>query len=505
MNKIFKSAALIIAIFALASCQKEFNPTQEEEAAEGRSFSASFVQTKAISNTGAQTFKAGETIDVWNVNTREIKSVVLAADNISENGKNVEFTIKDFDPEAPVLAVYPGGYKASAWGANDAAPHFACMNSKRDGVASAVCKSGEGKLVFKNLTSCLAFACPSGVSATNKFAYLYGNNGEKIPSQLFIDPTTGEASPYTAGTMDYAFTNLTVGYESEIRFWVYPGVEFTEGVTVKTGPKATEPAVSVPSTVPLTVGENEYIWLGAMPLTYGEETYKCKRFGNTVWMTENLRYIPSGSTAGTPGTEGATIFYPYSTDGTATTPLTDEASIDKFGYLYSSAAMTGETVSLDNVYGFEGTQGICPKGWHVPTRAEFLALCGNSNKDDSGKETGNVIKTDALFYDAAMGAGSVANFNNGGWNFVFSGSVINGAYNKTMITADKAADESFIGGNALNYYWTSTGYIGTSSTPKPQFFALMTTFTSANKGKVSLAYCAATNAAAVRCVMDNVQ
>ena len=505
MNKIFKSAALVIAVLALASCQKEFNPNQEEST-EGRSFSASFAETKAISNTGAQTFKVGETIDVWNVNTHEIVNVTLEAGNISVDGKRVDFTIKDFDPEAPVLAVYPGGYKASAWGANDAAPHFACMNNKRDGVASAVCKSGEGKLIFKNLTSCLAFACPSGVSATNKFAYLFGNNGEKFPSQLFIDPTTGEASPYTAGEIDYAFTNLTVGYESEIRFWVYPGIDFTQGCTVKTGASAKSIALEVPSTVPFTVGENEYNWLGAMPLTYGDETYKCKRFGDMIWMTENLRYIPAGSTVGTPGTEGVNIFYPYSTDSKTTTALTDEASIDKFGYLYSAKAVFGEEITVSNAHSFTGAQGICPAGWHIPTRAEMLALCGNSNKDDSGEETGNVIVSNAVFYDSAMGAGTVAKFNAGGWNFVFSGAVINGAYNKTMITADKTDDSSWVNGNAMNYYWSSTGYVSpTATNPSPQFFAFMTTFTSTTKGKVNVGYCNATNAAPLRCVMNNVQ
>ena len=130
MNKIFKSAALVIAVLALASCQKEFKPNQEEST-EGRSFSASFAETKAISNTGAQTFKVGETIDIWNVNTHEIVNVTLEAGNISVDGKRVDFTIKDFDPEAPVLAVYPGGYKVSAWKAGEDAPHFACPSVKR--------------------------------------------------------------------------------------------------------------------------------------------------------------------------------------------------------------------------------------------------------------------------------------------------------------------------------------------------------------------------------------
>lgn len=195
------------------------------------------------------------------------------------------------------------------------------------------------------------------------------------------------------------------------------------------------------------------------------------------------------------------MFYPYSTDGTNTTALKDDAAIRKFGYLYPAATVFGEEITAENVHNFEGKQGICPAGWHVPTRAEFLALCGNSNKNDAG-ETGQVIDGSALFFNSAMQSGSIENFNDGGWNFAFSGCVTNNAYNKAKITVDKTPDESWVDSNAMNYYWSSTGYMGSSTTSKPQFFALMSTFNTATKGKASLSYCNATYACPVRCVKD---
>lgn len=240
-------------------------------------------------------------------------------------------------------------------------------------------------------------------------------------------------------------------------------------------------------------------------MVYGNEGYKIVKLADgKVWMAENLRYVPEGCVLGEPKDEGANIFYPYTTDGTNTSALKDDESILKLGLLYSGDVLFSTPIDRDNVHSFEGKQGICPKGWHIPTRAEYLALCGNSNKDDSGTETGTVIDNTALFFDAGYKAGKVKNFNDGGWNLVFSGSVVSGAYNKTMISADKCSYSEWVGSCAMNYYWTSTGYLGTSATAKPQLFALMTTFTSANnEGKVSLSYCNSTNAAPVRCVKNS--
>ena len=239
-------------------------------------------------------------------------------------------------------------------------------------------------------------------------------------------------------------------------------------------------------------------------LSYAGEVYGIVKLADgNVWMAENLRYIPDGAVLGEPGDASAKIYYPYTTDGTNTSALKDEVSIEKLGLLYSGDFIFGTPIDKENVHNFEGQQGICPPGWHIPSRAEYLALCGNSNKDDGGVEKTNVIDETALFYDAGYKAGKVKSFNDAGWNLVFSGCVFNGAYNKTMISADKCIYEEWVGSCAMNYYWASTGYLGTTATAKPQFFALMTTFTSANnEGKVSLSYCNTTNAAPLRCVKD---
>ncbi len=84
---------------------------------------------------------------------------------------------------------------------------------------------------------------------------------------------------------------------------------------------------------------------------YDGNTYSIKKIGNQVWMKENLRvtHTPDGS---------AIVSYIYN----------DNPDLeDTYGRLYTwEVTMNGLTE--------QGTQGICPCGWHVPTDDEFKAL-----------------------------------------------------------------------------------------------------------------------------------
>lgn len=101
-------------------------------------------------------------------------------------------------------------------------------------------------------------------------------------------------------------------------------------------------------------------------LIYEGEEYAISTLADgRCWMTENLRYNPVAEATLSTGSEG--VYYPGEN-------LTDAASVATYGLLYTPAAALGETLTADNVAALEGTQGICPAGWHVPTKAEFETL-----------------------------------------------------------------------------------------------------------------------------------
>ncbi len=218
------------------------------------------------------------------------------------------------------------------------------------------------------------------------------------------------------------------------------------------------------------------------------------------WMAENLRYVPEGAKISDGTVDGSGIWYPYSTDGTTATPLTDEASVKKLGLLYTPATAFGvDEINESNYNKLEAVQGICPEGWHIPTRSELVGLCAATTKGD-GEDAAPEVNTDAAFYDATLQNATVAKANEAGFNFTFSGFVNNGKYNVLAINNTVCDNESYFGNPRMSYYLASTGYKSKNSI---QTFSMFSTFTSALMyGKLSAGYNNLTNGAAVRCVMD---
>ena len=257
---------------------------------------------------------------------------------------------------------------------------------------------------------------------------------------------------------------------------------------------------------------------------YAGQEYRTVTLSNgSVWMAEPMRYVPDGFTPSGDPTADSHIWYPYSLsggDGTinaeTATALTDEGSIRTYGLFYDMyAALGGVEVTADNCYDFEGAQGICPPGWHIPTRTEYFNLCGLSNKNALG-ESGNQINTEALFYDADYGGGRYTLYQEAGWNYVLSGVRMMTNFNATpryqltqLYSGNTSLSEEYYGMPAMTYHMTSTCYqpIYSSSAPEEltniQFFGQMTTFSSRYpEGRINLSYVSTASGQQLRCVKD---
>lgn len=101
-----------------------------------------------------------------------------------------------------------------------------------------------------------------------------------------------------------------------------------------------------------------------------------------TWMAENLRYVPEGKNVEKNfANDGDGIWYPIvavydsSSSKYAGAVSTETSAVESNGYLYSlAAAMKVDAITEENSATFEGKQGICPDGWHIPTKTEFDAL-----------------------------------------------------------------------------------------------------------------------------------
>ena len=185
-------------------------------------------------------------------------------------------------------------------------------------------------------------------------------------------------------------------------------------------------------------------------VTWGGVTYKTVKLKDgRTWMAEPLRYVPKGKTASENPNDGSGFWYPYSSDGTNCTPLKDKASIKALGYLYDYETAFGAAISEDNFKSFEGKQGICPDGWHIPTRAELIALCGSSVK---GADDAAAIKDEkAAYYDKDYNGAKIADLNADNFNWSFSGTVSknsklkNGSYQKVITSKKNCSVDDFLG------------------------------------------------------------
>lgn len=107
-------------------------------------------------------------------------------------------------------------------------------------------------------------------------------------------------------------------------------------------------------------------------LEYAGVKYRIRQLSNgTTWMAENLRYIPEGKRVSSSPSDENGIWYPCTTSFTASS---DTEYIQRQGLLYDLATAVGEPVTADNFRNIEGVQGICPEGWHLPTRADLESL-----------------------------------------------------------------------------------------------------------------------------------
>ena len=121
------------------------------------------------------------------------------------------------------------------------------------------------------------------------------------------------------------------------------------------------------------------------------QTYKTVKIGEQIWMAQNLNLETENSGCG---------------GGSGTT----EGNCETYGRLYSWAAAMGKSEEQCG-YGHEcdlasaGSatfiRGVCPDGWHVPTRDEwnalFVSVGGKSN-------AGKVLKSQTDWYNGGNGS-----------------------------------------------------------------------------------------------------
>ena len=196
------------------------------------------------------------------------------------------------------------------------------------------------------------------------------------------------------------------------------------------------------------------------------------------WMAQNLAYLPEGYTPATDlSAVTAGIFAPIQVNAaqTAAEFTTDPAVVAKNGYLYQAEVALGLKVgdlqSEADAKLLEAAQGVCPKGWHVPTIQDIIGLVG---KAVSPIET----NADAPYYDGANGLIKLLNAD--GFNMDAFGAISIQDNTKTAGTfmgwakgyPDKLSSGMFCGSTFASATYNTSGD-ETSGVKNLQFYGFM--------------------------------
>ncbi len=233
-------------------------------------------------------------------------------------------------------------------------------------------------------------------------------------------------------------------------------------------------------------------------IAWGGVNYKTVKLKDgRTWMAENLRYVPEGKTVSSDPADGNGIWYPCGLDKVANPDL-----VNTYGLIYSYPTLLGmtEELSADNYDKYEGVQGICPDGWHIPTMAEWLKL--------AGKGSGSLLDSTSPYYTAEQGGAPIPALNADGFNISGCGyinagsSVATPVYNAIVSKADATA-------YGMGYFPSSTAYqitYNTAGDPASgikniQYYAAMLTYNAQNN-RLTVAFQGVYGGGPVRCIKN---
>ncbi len=203
------------------------------------------------------------------------------------------------------------------------------------------------------------------------------------------------------------------------------------------------------------------------------QQYTTVKIGELCWMAKNMNIGQQINSSQQMTDNGIIEKYCYEND---------PANCNTFGGLYSWNEMMQYSTQ-------QGSTGICPSGWRLPTDNEWKILEGIA---DSQYPIGDPI-WDELSWRGSDVGGNLKQVGTTNWN-----APNNGATNSTGFTAlpgGYVSGNSFLSKGIMGWYWTST-QVSSSNAISRTLHSSLTTVLRAEYGKAL--------ATSVRCIQSNV-
>lgn len=519
-----KKLLILAAAIVLASCSKDGSETL--------STAKSIAVDPTITRATEVDFETGDAIGL-NIVTKEgvhaTNAKMVFGGELFTAAQKLEW-YEDAGLEATLTAYYP--YAAteptefSITADQTAEGYFASdlMMARKEGVTPTV---QAVNMTFYHKMTKLVINITNDYDATVTGVTLYNANptatvsveGQSVEAKAGVEAVAVKAREVTAGTKYAAIiVPQTVALKVVVTTQKDGKTEnFTQSLaeaTLQSGGQYSMSITVLPSSVDVELGDEIIDWEDKGELkpeegteepeeevfteyegyfVYHGETYKTVVLadGNT-WMAENLRYIPEGKSVSSDATVDAGIWYPAAN----AEKVADPELVSTLGLLYDTATAFGvDAITKENAASFEGTQGICPEGWHIPTVTEMTGLVGHCSNSA-------LVNTEGAYYDATIKGASIAALAEDGfpWSFASTrnktSTAANGSYLVTSYN-DIFGVMSYLIGSS----WYKTKENTDGSLSNIQYYYLMPLLNDTNE-KVSVAYGNFLSGASLRCVKD---
>jgi len=230
-----------------------------------------------------------------------------------------------------------------------------------------------------------------GTTATASISGKVINSSNQAIDGVKVYTSPATSTVYSDASGNYAITNISAG-----TYTVYAEktgyINYSMTINVAQSQAYTQ-------NITMTVTSTGSSCVGTPTVVYAGKTYNTVQVGTQCWLRENLDvgvYVASTSTG--------SVHSDVSNNGTIEKYCykNNEANCATYGGLYDwNEAMAYSTTP--------GTKGICPSGWHIPTKTEFETLMASVGND------GNKLKRED------QGTGSGVGTNTSGFSALLAG------------------------------------------------------------------------------------
>ena len=325
--------------------------------------------------------------------------------------------------------------------------------------ARTVCPSGwrlPGKADWETLFSAVGGMATAGPQLKSTSGWIYSGNGtDAFGFSAFPAGYTSGGNYYHEG--DYANFWSSSEYDSNSAYYMNLDLSFKDaylgnsnkddGFSVRCLKSSTERLSSsqkIESSSSAVVFASKCKTDQADKCVYAEVTdsrdgqsYKTVVIGSQIWMAQNLNYEADNS-------------YCYNNDA---------SNCAKYGRLYTWATAVGKSES-ECGYGKKCTlpsgniQGICPNGWHLPSKTEWQTLFTMVGGPLDTIKAGNNVATFGGEYTAGKVLKSSSEWEG---SDAFGFSALPGGFRSIR---DVTGDEVFSFGGSFAYFWSTSDDFG---------------------------------------------